>query len=96
MENAKYHSRFIEHEEGWNDCFYVKARYWNSEYNSNKVGVIGENYLKKYWKIVCHWFYVGKSWLFCSTVVSVSFHIESHRNGMCVTWAFIHVIHQKL
>ena len=48
MENAKYHSRFILHEERWNDCFYVKAQYWNSEYDSNKVGVIGENYLKKY------------------------------------------------
>ena len=46
MENAKYHSRFILHEEGWNDCFYVKAQYWNSEYGSNKVGIIGENYLK--------------------------------------------------
>ena len=50
MENAKYHSRLIEHEERLNDCFYVEARYWNSEYNSNKVSVIGENYLKKYWK----------------------------------------------
>ena len=50
MENAKYHSRFAKHDEGWNDCFYVKVRYWDSEYNSNKVGVVGENYLKKYWK----------------------------------------------
>ena len=48
MENAKYHSRLIEHEEGLNDCFYVKAQYWNSEYNSNKVEVIGENYFEKY------------------------------------------------
>ena len=47
IENVKYHSRLIEHEEGWNDYFYVKARYWNSEYNFKKVGVIGENYLKK-------------------------------------------------
>ena len=27
MENAKYHSRLIEHEERLNDCFYVEARY---------------------------------------------------------------------
>ena len=44
MENAKDRSRFILHEEGWNDYFYIKAEYWNSENDSKKVGVIGENY----------------------------------------------------
>ena len=42
MENSKCHIRFIEHKERWNDCFYVKARYWNSESHSNKVSVIGK------------------------------------------------------
>ena len=48
MENGKYDSRFTLHEKRWNDCFYVKAQYWNCEYDSKKVGVIVENYLKKY------------------------------------------------
>ena len=45
MQNIAVDSSYLQKDEM---IAFMQAQYWNSEYDSNKVGVIGENYLKKY------------------------------------------------
>ena len=75
----------------WNDWFYVKRRYWNSESNSKKVSAIGKHLRKKYWKPVCYWFYVWKSW--CSVLPLPPHHYILSRIEMVRNQTKYHVRH---
>ena len=88
MDSAKYHCRFIEKAPTMNmkkgEMIAIVSKHDIEIANPiptksvllEKILIILKDIEK-----VCHWLYDWKSPLFCSTVASISLHIESHKIG---------------
>lgn len=86
IDNAKCHGRFIKRHQPWTWRIMKWLLLWQKHDIEmpnpipTKLKLLRKIY-KKILKTVCHWFYVWKSWPFCSIVAHASLNIESIKNG---------------